>query len=90
MTDIDRGSLEDVKESRTSTVNTVCTLLLGAISDGGAELDDAGLIGDLLGLGNGIIDTLEVTGPQDEKGAKIKAKGISYLSPSRTWMTCHP
>lgn len=35
-------------------------LELGAVADGSAELDDGGLVGDLLGLNNGVVDGLEV------------------------------
>jgi hypothetical protein len=41
-------------------VDTTGTLELGTKTDGGGELDDRGLVGDLLGLGNGLLNALEV------------------------------
>ena len=37
------------------------TLLLGAVTDGGPEPDNSGLVLLLLGLNNSVVDTLEVT-----------------------------
>jgi hypothetical protein len=42
------------------TVNTAGTLQLGAETDGGGELDDGGLVGDLLGLRDGLLNALEI------------------------------
>lgn len=39
-------------------VHTSGTLQLGAETDGGGELDDRGLVGDLLGLGDSSLDAL--------------------------------
>lgn len=41
-------------------VDTAGTLKLGAETDGGGELDDGGLVGDLLGLGDSLLNALEV------------------------------
>jgi hypothetical protein len=41
-------------------VHTSGTLQLGTETDGGGELDDGGLVGDLLGLSDCGLDTLEV------------------------------
>jgi hypothetical protein len=41
-------------------VNTAGTLQLGAETDGGGELDDGGLVGDLLGLRDGFLNALEI------------------------------
>jgi hypothetical protein len=41
-------------------VNTAGTLQLGAETDGGGELDDGGLVGDLLGLRDGLLNALEI------------------------------
>jgi hypothetical protein len=41
-------------------VNTSSALELGTETDGGGELDDGGLVSDLLGLGDGGLDALKV------------------------------
>ena len=44
----------------TSTVDTVGTLLLGAVTNGGAETDESRLALLLLRLKNGVVDALQV------------------------------
>lgn len=41
-------------------MDTAGTLELGAETDGGGELDDGGLVGDLLGLRDGLLDALKI------------------------------
>jgi hypothetical protein len=41
-------------------VDTSSTLELGTETNGGGELDDGGLVGDLLGLGDSLLNALEV------------------------------
>ena len=41
-------------------VDTAGTLELGSETDGGGELDHRGLVGDLLGLSDGLLNALEV------------------------------
>jgi hypothetical protein len=41
-------------------VDTSGTLELGTETDGGGELDDGGLVGDLLGLGDSLLNALEI------------------------------
>lgn len=41
-------------------MDTASSLELGAETNGGGELDDGGLVGDLLGLSNGLLNALEI------------------------------
>jgi hypothetical protein len=42
------------------SMNTTGALELGAETNGGGQLDDGGLVGDLLGLGDSSLDALKV------------------------------
>lgn len=52
--------LLDVISLEGRTVDTVGTLVLGAETNGGLQLDDGGLVLALLGLGNGLLNAVKV------------------------------